>query len=163
MNVVYSYSASLNAMNCISIHEFFSGRWAETEITISLHALCCPDTVLPFDLQIAGIVLSQILISEIQEEIGSVMQRQQTITGGVAKLSHSGVMLSLCSHSFLTVSFHSALEPVFLYLLFQFTFSCYLIKNFVCKACEIVCYFFITHSKVWRHICTFIFNAHSIE
>ncbi len=33
MNVVYSY-LSLNAMNSISIHEYFSGCWAETEIMI---------------------------------------------------------------------------------------------------------------------------------
>lgn len=80
-----------------------------------------------------------------------------------AVLPNSNI-LEWCFHSALTVSFHSALEPVFVYLLFWFTFSCYLIKNkSVCKACGIVCYFFITHSKVWRHICKFTFNAHSIK
>lgn len=170
MNVLYSYPVSLNAMNCISIHEFFSGCWAETEITIlspctllSWHS----SSVWSTDRRHRSVSDPHFWDPE-RDRIRHVvaadnhLQCRQT-------LSHSGVMLSFCtdcSHTSSTISyqFHFTMpRSQFLFICyFDLHFLHYLIKKFVCKACGIV-YFFITNSKVWRHSCKFIFNAHSIE
>lgn len=133
INFVYSYHLSLNAMNRISIHEFFSGCWAETEIIIlspctllSWHS----SSVWSTDRRHCRVSDPHFWVSE-RDRIRQVeaadnhLQCHQT-------LSHSGVMLSFCtdySHTSSTISFHYASEPL-IYLLFWFTF--FLLFDQVC-------------------------------
>lgn len=139
MNVVYSYPVSLNAMNCISIHEFFSGCWAETEI-----AILSPCTLLSWhsssvwsaDRRHHSVSHPRFWDPERDrirhvEAADNHLQYRQT---------HAFILhwlLSHFQHNFLSVSFHYALEPVLIYLLFWFTFLCYLIKKKKCFSLQI--------------------------
>ncbi len=124
MNVVYSYHLSLNAMNSISIHEYFSGCWAETEIMI-----LCTCTLLSWHSSSVWSTdrrhrrVSDPHFWDPERDRIRHVEAADNHLRCCQTLSHSEVMLSFCtdcSHNFLSVLFHYASEPL-IYLLFWFT------------------------------------------
>ncbi len=129
MNVVYSYHLSLNAMNSISIHEYFSGCWAETEIMI-----LSPCTLLSWHSSSVWSTdrrhrrVSDPHFWDPERDRIRHVEAADNHLQCCQTLSHSEVMLSFCTdcsltlqHDFLSVLFHYASEPL-IYLLFWFIF-----------------------------------------
>lgn len=147
-------------MQCISIHTFFSGCWAETEIMIlSPHTLLSwhNSSVWSIDRRHRSVSdphfwdpeRDRIRLVEAADShsIPAVLPNSLTHWSDASILQR---LLSHLQHIFLSVSFHSASEHFLIHFLFWFTYCRYLIKKkkkkrFVCKAFGIVCYFLITN------------------
>lgn len=118
------------SMHCISIHTFFSVCWAETEVTI-----LSPCTLLSWHSSFFLIYRSQASFCLWSSFLRSRKRSNPSCRGSrqspavppnsLTYWSDAFILHQLLSHFqhiFLSVSFHSASEPVLIYFLFWFTF-----------------------------------------
>ncbi len=152
---MYSYHLSLNAMNSISIHEYFSGCWAETEIMI-----LSPCTLLSWHSSSVWSTdrrhrrVSDPHFWDPERDRIRHVEAADNHLQCCQTLSHSGVMLSFCTDCSLTsgtisyqIYFTMPRSHLFI-CYFGLHCFCYLIK-FFCKACGI-CLFL--HYKLFKSL-----------